>query len=409
MHHLKKNLLAWARDFTRPVRYFDWYFPFFYLREKFRREEEIEALVLVECFNRPGGHYMWWLIWFASEFSQRFRKVVILAHDYDGTLDFIRKESISLRRNIEIHEYSRKNNKRVCLTSIIGLAGLSHKRTAVFFMWGDDLIRFSSFRARLIPWGCLGSVSNLYRNFPDNSADEQKLVELTESSKQFRVFVQPDQYINAKISHAVWVPDVENIALPRSPSSKFEKILTHVAGSFSIGSFGRLWGGRCVNAMIEIAKQNPEIKVVLAGALIPETISSHNLGILKSGTLKNLLLINEFIQTEEELNLLITVVDAVFIDSSNYPLQSGIVIKGLHFGKFIATTKGNSWTCDIVSEFCAGCKVDTSFTNLKSEWEQWKQSSGPSKNEATAKLLTCSKSVRRQFDEVSKKLKMLQV
>ena len=106
---------------------------------------------------------------------------------------------------------------------------------------------------------------------------------------------------------------------------------------------------------------------------------------------------------------MITVVDAVFIDSSNYPLQSGIVIKGLHFGKFIATTKGNSWTCDIVSEFCAGCKVDTSFTNLRSEWEQWKQSSGPSKNEATAKLLTCSKSVRRQFDEVSKKLKMLQV
>jgi len=401
---LLNTLISWLRNASRPIRYFDWLGPFYRLNRKLRPNSKIESLVLVDCFERTGGHFLWWMIWFGREFSGRFQRIVILVVDYDKTLSFITSEGINLPQNVVVQPFILKSKKTLCLTQIIRASALAQQETAVFFMWGGDLVGFSLIRERYVPWGVLGSVSNSYRE-NRGASDEARLREIVEKSLFCRLFVQPDPYINSRIPRSVWVPDIENVSLPSTQSAEFREIQKFIGESRSVGSFGFLTAERCVTKMIELSKLYPQIKFVLSGKLAKKHISPPDLDYINNGDSQNFLLFDRYCESEENFNELITSVDSVFIDGSNYPLQSGVIMKAIHFGKHVLTTEGNSWTQDFIEEHGVGHVLNERLEGLEDHWEEWAHEIGPQGNKAVSERLTSQILVRRQFDKMGAFLK----
>jgi hypothetical protein len=159
-----------------------------------------------------------------------------------------------------------------------------------------------------------------------------------------------------------------------------------------------------VDELLRLAQAQQDVRFVLAGKLTLDTVHPGLRPLLADAVLPNLIVIPGFIDGEENLNAAIDAVDAVFIDGANYPVQSGIVCKALHFGKWIVTSDGDSWTRDIVAEYGVGIAYPSRDAPLAAEWEHWTRTEGPARSRHASADLTDPRKVADAFDAIVERL-----
>lgn len=364
------------------------------------------ALALVDFHEHTrGGHFGSWLRWFAAEFAGRFDDVYVVTPDPALTRSLFR-EAAGSAPNLSFHRLPSRLRKTRDLEALRSIGNARTQHLCVFVMWGYDLLDLRSPRKpSSIPWAALTGLSWLQRgNSTPTASLEAKLLELFRASPSCRAFLQPDVYLNDGVEKAIWIPDLENIALPAQSTVRAGRIRAHAAGSFCVGAFGILVGRRCVDELVRLARAQPEVRFVLAGRIVEDSVDPDLRPLLRDGALPNLLVLPEFIPSEEELNDAIAATDAVFIDGRNYPVQSGIVCKAVHAGRCILTPRSNSWTCDFVLEWRAGIVYEATSDPLAEAWARWKSDGGEARSRAASLAVRDPRKVAACFDLVANEL-----
>jgi len=233
---------------------------------------------------------------------------------------------------------------------------------------------------------------------------EKQLQSLFQSSPSCRAFLQPDQYLIDGTEKAIWIPDLEDVSRPERPSGLAERIRAHGADRFCVGAFGIISGYRCLNELLPLAQAQPDVRFVVAGRMLEETVAPEFMSLLQDGALPNLLLIPGFIPTEKELNDAIAASDAVFIDGKSYPVQSGVVCKAVEMGRCILTPQSNSWTNDFVLEWGVGIIYESRHDSLAEAWGRWKSDGGEARCLAASSFIRNPDAVAACFDRVSYEL-----
>ena len=380
------------------------------------------AVVDLHQFNR-GGHFALWHTWFGREFARRFDQVLLLTPDPDGLQASYRSTHGHLEANVSVHPVPRRLRKTFDLQHLRALPVADGARLHAFMMWAFDLPPARSdlpeYRVRMrrvidrlafrapwfgaeIPWGALTGVSAYLRGFPGPTADmERRLVEFFTRSRSCKAFMQADGYVGKSLEKAHWVPDIENVELPASPTDLALRIREHAAGRFCIGALGILSGYRCIDELLPLALAHPEIRFVLAGKVYEQTVRADLLPLLRDRTPGNVLFIPGFIDGELALNSAIDAIDAIFVDGSRYPVQSGIVCRAIHFGKCVVTPDSNSWSSDLIREWDVGINYTSIQDNIEDSWRQWRQHGGPERARNASLHLRNPGAVAACFDSVS--------
>jgi len=203
---------------------------------------------------------------------------------------------------------------------------------------------------------------------------------------------------------AIWIPDLEDVSRPENRSELYKRIRAHGKGRFCVGAFGMITGIRCLNELLPLAQAQPDLRFVVAGKVMEETVAPELRPLLQEGALPNLLVLPGFIPTEEELNDAIAAADAVFIDGKKYPVQSGIVCKAIEAGRCVLTPRSNSWTNDFVLEWGAGIIYNSRSDPLAEAWARWKVNGGEERSRAASCFVRDPATVAACFDRVSSEL-----
>lgn len=352
--------------------------------------------------HRRGGHFGAWLRWFADEFAARFEHVVVLTPRVRPARSLFgprrnRPENLSFRR---LPRALRRSFDREALRRAAGRG-----RVHVFVMWAYDLVELDPGPPADVPWAGLGGMSWVRRGHTEGAAGlERELVELVAGDPACKAILQPDGYLRDVPEKALWVPGIEDFGLPERPGAPATTIRERRRDTLAVGAFGNLYGRRVVDELLRLARVQPDVQFVLAGKLSPETVDPELRPLLADGALPNLLVVPGFIEGEENLNAAITEVDAVFIDGTNYPVQSGVVSKAIHFGKWVVTPASNSWTSDLVADRGVGISYESREAPLVDAWAQWKRSGGPERAREASASITNPHLIARAFDELAARL-----
>ncbi len=368
---------------------------------------EGRALALLDFHEHTrGGHFGFWLRWFACEFARRFDEVCVVTPDPALTRSLFQGPEGTRAPNVSFHRLPRRLRKSFDLECLRRIDGLKKRELGAFVMWAFDLLDLAPPRtSSSIPWGALSGLSWFKRGHTTPSAEkERRLLQLFHSAPSCRGFMQPDAYLNDAVDKAFWIPDVENVALPPQRTELAKRIESHASGRFCVGAFGILSGPRCLDELLLLAREQVGVRFVLAGRIPEDTVASHLRPLLREGALPNLLVVQGFIPTEEELNAAIQASDAVFIDGQNYPVQSGIVCKAIHLGRCILTPRSNSWTCDFVTEWQAGIVYESRADGIAEAWTRWKLEGGEARSRAASAAVRDPLAVAACFDGVTNEL-----
>jgi hypothetical protein len=385
------------------------------------------AVVDLHSFAR-GGHFALWHVWFGREFARRFDQVLLITPDPEGLETYLQSMHDSLESNITVHAAPGRLRKTFDLQLLRALPVADGARLHAFMMWAFDLpparsdlpgyrlrvrrvIDRLAFRAPWfgaeIPWGALTGISSYMRGVAGPTAEmERRLVEFFVKSGSCKVFLQADGYVGKSLAKAQWVPDIENVDLPPDRTALARRIRDHAAGRFCIGAVGILAGYRCIDEILPLALAHPEIRFVLAGKVYEQTVRPDLLPILQERTPSNVLFVPGFIDGETELNAAIDTIDAIFVDGSRYPVQSGIVCRAIHFGKCIVTPDSNSWSSDLIREWGVGINYPSIQDDIEDRWRQWRNDGGPGRARKASLHLRNPDAVAKCFDSVSARLKM---
>jgi hypothetical protein len=367
-----------------------------------------------------GGHFGPWLKWFVREFTQRFDSLLVFTPLPEHTRELLgmsgREEG-----NIACHElppgprkaFYRLKRNRCPLSKIMARAAqlAPEADRHAFIMWGDDLLIHNVAQgASGVPFGTLGGNSFSRRGHSGRAAQrEVELARLCEIHPDCRALLVPDQFMIAETdAKTVWIPGYENVELPSGGeevrAESVQAIQAHVAGRFSVGSFGMLGGGRAVNEMLWLSQLHAGIRFVLAGKIDVESVRDELRPLLAAERPANLLVIPSFFATDREMNAAMNSVDAVLLDGSHYPVHSGIVSRGLAFGKCILTPASNSWTADVARVHEAGIAYADRGGDLEAQWRQWRDGGGEGRSRAAAAALMGDEAIARSFDTLAARL-----
>ncbi|MEQ9823740.1 MAG: hypothetical protein ABQ298_05090 [Puniceicoccaceae bacterium] len=223
---------------------------------------------------------------------------------------------------------------------------------------------------------------------------------MVDTHRDFRCAVQPDQFLELPAERYVWIPDIENVDTLERETELHSSLRNFCGEQFSVGIFGSLTGSRCVHAFMELVRRNPSVRFAMVGRLRRDQIDPDCVAEIDSGIHMNLFVSDAFVESEAALNSAISCVHSVFIDSTEYLLQSGIVIKGLALGKFILSTPGNSWTHDLIRTAHVGAIVERDSEDLLSCWDEWRLNQGSAHNQKVHSELTDPKLVNASFDRI---------
>lgn len=355
--------------------------------------------------HHRGGHFGYWLVWFATEFSARFDAVVVITPTPSATRRLFAEKVPKLPRHIFFAKLHRLGGKCLDLQSLANNSRAHIPVSHFFFMWGYDLAGIDFVNADRMPWATLFGFSWLYRskNF-DAKKREHELLQLVESDNTCKGFFQPDFYLRNNHNKAVWITDIENIELVHQETELARRIRDFRQDKLCVGAFGMLTGNRCVNEMVLLARDQPEIRFILAGRLMSNTFRQDLAEDLLGDNLKNLMVLPGFIKSDEELNAAISAVDVIFIDSRNYPVQSGIVTKGMHFGKWVLSSPGNSWTNDLIEQEGVGYIYSDRSTDIIAAWMDWKERNGEAISRGYSEKVRDPAMVAACFDELTRRL-----
>jgi hypothetical protein len=364
-----------------------------------------KTLVLIDFFDHErGGHFGLWLAWFAAEFSKRFDRVLVLTPCPNKTYRMVRKRGCYLQNQFFLR-LPESLVKSLDLKSILKKTVSKSSNLHIFIMWGYDLLNCESILPINYPWSTLIGISWAYRRDNNDSAEmENKLLEILDRDDNCRAFFQPDSYLKGYHKKEVWITDFEDIKISKRETSLVKSIKKFCNSNLSIGAFGMLHGERCVNEILLLARTQPNIRFVIAGKIFYSGIQKELIDDLKPGMRDNLLILNSFIKNEAELNSVINSVDALLIDGANYPVQSGIVCRAIHFGKWILSPEGNSWTNDVITKEGVGHLYKNRDEDIEKYWKQWKAGGGESRSTEYSNELRDSSTITNCFDELTRRL-----
>lgn len=365
------------------------------------------VLVLVDIHDhRRGGHFGPWLFWFATEFRKRFDEVVVVTPEPASTRQLFRDLGNDAPDGFGFRRCPRFLRRRFDLDPLLDFLSIKGAKTACFIMWGYDLWDCKKVLASSYPWGMLIGISWLHRGHTAGSAEkERRLTALADDDDSCMAFFQPDRFLDDRCSKSVWVTDVESVRTVPGSTVLLDRIREFGEGRLCIGVFGMLHGYRCLNEFLRLARQQPRVRFVVVGRVFLESVSEELRPDLGSRTPGNLLVHGRFVEDEEELNAAINLVDGLFIDGSSYPVQSGIVCKALHFGKWVVSRAGNSWTTDVIGEAGVGFVYERPDIDLTAEWENWKNGGGEDRSREYSMKLRHPGTIARCFDTMAHRLR----
>lgn len=380
------------------------------------------AVVDLYKFGR-GGHFAYWHTRFGREFSSRFDQVLLVSPDPASLETYFRSTAGIPDTNISFHRLPRGLKKTFDLQRLRTLPIAGDVVLHAFMMWAFDLppvrIPQPEYRVQLkravdlltfrtpwfaaeIPWGALTGISWHMRGISSPTADkERRVIEFFARNDSCKAFMHADEYVGGRIEKAHSVPDFENVELPTSPTELALRVRKHAGNHFCIGAVGILAGYRCIDEILPLALAHPEIRFVLAGKVYEPTIRPDLMPLLRDQTPENVLFVPGFIDGEVELNSVINAIDAIFVDGSRYPVQSGVVCKAIHFGKCVVTPDSNSWTADLIHEWEVGISYRSMRDDLAGCWRQWRQNGGPDRSRKASQHLRSPSEVAKCFDSVS--------
>jgi hypothetical protein len=367
-----------------------------------------------------GGHFGPWLKWFVTEFARRFDSVLVFT-PLPAHTEQLLELSPSERKKISCHAlppgprkaFYRLKRKWCPLAKIVERAqrlAPAHELHA-FVMWGDDLLIQDVAKDRCgVPFGTLGGNSFWRRGFPGRSARrEEELAQLCSTHPDCAALLVPDNFmISPEDPKTIWIPGYENVELlPEGEAAQaagVRAIRSHAAGHFCVGSFGMLGGGRAVDEILRLTRIHPAVRFVLAGKIAVESVQEDLRPRLDADRPPNLLVIPSFFATDGEMNAAMNSVDAVLLDGSHYPVHSGIVSRGLAFGKCILTPESNSWTADVIRAYGAGLAYADRESDLAAAWRAWRESGGEQRSRAAAAALMGEDAIAASFDRLAAQL-----
>jgi len=365
-------------------------------------DSHTSQLLLIDLKDhRRGGHFGPWLKWFAQEFSTRFDLVRIITPKPKNTKSLFSKDE---RRCFKFNKLSKKHRTALPLDELCDSYNTKGQSTSCFIMWGPDLNK-RRIPEKLPPWATVIGLS-ISRRHPElkEAVEEHETLQIVESSHNCRGFFQADHFLKNIPNKAVWLPDLENIELLNTRSELVTKIQAFRSDTFTVGVFGILAGPRCLHALVELAREHPNIRFVLVGKLLSKRINKSATQFLEENPHRNLFLHAGFIEKEEELNSAIDCVDAVLIDGSHYPQHSGVVSKAIYMGKCILSPDSNSWTCELIKAEGVGIAYESAKLDLLKEWKIWHSNNGPQRSRETSRQLRRLDSVKASFDTITHQL-----
>lgn len=112
----------------------------------------------------------------------------------------------------------------------------------------------------------------------------------------------------------------------------------------NIGLVGQLYDYRGSRRLIAWSKLNPQLNFTLAGQA--KDTARKLCGNKQSYCKKNLQISDTFFETDDDLNLAISKLDYLFIDTENYPVPSGIALRARTLGVPVLISGGDSYYSD---------------------------------------------------------------
>ena len=373
------------------------------------RAEAGEVLAVIDFHEHTrGGHFGPWLKWFVDEFAKRFSLVLVVTPHPVATAALFEAGPEECRSNVVFQKLPPSLGKRFDLDLLDVIPEARGVRLHAFIMWGQDLLDLATTkRPSAIPWATFCGVSWFLRGYDTvAAAAEAQVLERLKASPSCRGFLQADRYVADNDKRAIWVPDLENVALP-PPGDKpcsVAAIERHRGATFSVGCFGLLTGPRCLNELLRLSQRHRDVRFVIAGKIFVDSVDEALRPLLGNGATENILVLPGFIEDNRELNAVINAVDAVFIDGRNYPVQSTIVCRAVHFGKCIVTPRSNSWTADFIRDAGVGVEYDSCDDDLPARWSGWLQSGGAERSRCASAKTRDPEAMTACFDSITNRL-----
>jgi hypothetical protein len=376
------------------------------------------VLVIIDFEDHSrGGHFGNYLRNFCVRFASRFGKVVCCTPNPEHTRELFTEVKMSIPGNVFFMPQPKGPRRHV----IFGPRGkctvqtvLSQvrrmfpgMRRAAFVMWGFDLLegRLGE-RPAQAPWGTFADMSWTERGFKTTAAEsDAKLKSLVESRKDCAVILCWDSFRFAdNPPKRIWIPSIEHLTLPEKQPEETVVLASRAAGRPVISGLGILSGIRCVDEMLRLTRNHPDVFFLLAGKPYRESVNPELAPMLDAKTPENLMVIPKFLP-EALLNSLVLASDGLFVDGMNYPVHSSVACKALHFGKFLVSRESNSWTCDAIRKFDAGLIYkngeEPRFTDF---CNKWKATSGRERSLRAAKVFMGEDAINKFFDKASSAL-----
>lgn len=372
-------------------------------RLKSNRKAPRDALYLID-FKRHtrGNHFGPWLKWYSQEFARRFDRVILVTPDSKITKKLFKNIE---NGGIELKKLPRKLKNSFDLNHLSRLYGKRNERAYFFVMWAYDIEKLAQ-PTELPPWATFLLTSRITRLPNIEGAElEKRTLNLVTSLNNFKGYFELDHYIPKPHPLAVPLLDLENVDLLESSTPLLQQLQKFSKDTLTIGAFGLLTGPRCLDALMPLVIENPNINFALIGKIRAKALATKTAQQLEGDLPENLFVHPEFIDNEQELNTLIATVDAIFIDGSHYPQHSGIISKAIHFSKCIISPKANAWVCDLIQQDGVGFTYTQSSSELFKGYEIWDNNDGPDKSSATAKKLRNLASVAKCFDQMTAQLR----
>lgn len=356
-------------------------------------------------FSR-GGHFGQYMHWFAREFCSRYDWVTALSPNAEVLEAHFRTYEMEIPANLRFGTLSRVDRKIFDLDRLARQHTSRFEQVEAFIMWGYDLQEFKRRRKPNLPWATMMGISWLHRGKrEDNRARELALLEILKDDFCCKAFLQPDQFLNDRHEQSIWLPDIQPVERLVRDTQLVDRIRRHSERGLSIGCFGILTGLRCMDVLLQLAQAQPQVRFVAAGRLVEDSIRNDLHCLLEPGRLENLLIIPGFIDTEFELNSALCAVDGLLMDSSRYPVQSGMVSKALYHGLWLLSTEADSWTNDIIRQYRAGHVLGCFSDDLPSLYRTWQASGGPAAVQTLARELREPEKVAACFDSLCRRLR----
>lgn len=237
--------------------------------------------------------------------------------------------------------------KEIQLDVLLSKVVISKSRH-VYFEWLHDIPDLSqidnALRATGITWSVTASISELWNTREADSQVFNMLTTLNYCDSLATVFVFDELLISRLDFRNILftpIPHYENMALDKIlrpccswlPSSKV-----------TIGLIGQLYGYRGLNKLILIALKNRGLAIFLWGQERWATIDPIKRLVLSFLISKKRKYISDnYLSSDEELNHAFSHLDALYIDGSNYPSPSGIVVRARNLGIPILLEDGASY------------------------------------------------------------------